>query len=293
MTNKSARTPAQDAHHLDQLSFFPETVMQQAPPPPAPATTSYQKGRLYRVAVADLLPDPSQPRKHFDKESLDELAISIARHGLLQPVIFRQEPDGSIFTVAGGRRLAAARQAGLKTIPAICSDGQAAEIALVENLIRQDLGCIEEAEAVERLKSSHDYTLADLSAILGKSVSTLSEIISLTRLPLEIRDECRPRRDLARSILVEIAKLSTTEEMLALYRRYNREGLSRAALRSRTSAKQAVSPGYHRLCRSFSKKITAIDVTALQGKERVKVKTELEGLREIIDRHLAELVDER
>jgi len=288
MTNR--RTPSQDAHHLDQLSFFPEAVEQQAPPP-APAAPSYQKGRLYRIGIAELLPDPTQPRTYFDEEALDELAASISRHGLLQPVIFRQDADGQLFVVAGGRRLAAARRAGLKTIPAICSDGQAAEIALVENLIRQDLGCIEEAEAVERLKSSHAYTLADLSAILGKSVSTLSEIISLTRLPLEIRDECRPRRDMARSILVEIAKLSSPEEMLALYQRYCREGLSRAALRSRTAPKQIAQPGYHRLCRSFSKKITAIDVTALQGKERVKVKTELEGLKEIIDRHLAELVD--
>lgn len=291
MTNKSSRTPSQDAHHLDQLSFFPETVVQQAPPPPAPAAPSYQKGRLYRVAVADLLPDPSQPRKHFDEEALDELAVSIARHGLLQPVIFRQEPDGSIFTVAGGRRLAAARQAGLKTIPAICSDGQAAEIALVENLIRQDLGCIEEAEAVERLKSSHDYTLADLSAILGKSVSTLSEIISLTRLPLEIRDECRTRRDMARSILVEIAKCPSDEEMIALYQRYCQKGLSRHALRSRNTEKQAPQQHYHRLCRSFSRKITTIDVKALAGKERQKVRSELEGLKEIIDRHLSELVN--
>ena len=272
-------------HNLDQLSFFGD----EPPPPehPITQTATFQKGRIYRLNADELLPDPAQPRQYFDEEALNELADSINRHGILQPIIFRQTSDGRLFVVAGGRRLAAARKAGLKNIPSVYTDGKPAEIALVENLVRQDLTCIEEAEAIEHLKSAHGYTLKELSAFLGKSVSSLSEIISLTRLPLAIREECRNDMNIARSILVEIAKLSSTEEMLLLYRRYRNQGLSRTNLRicSKTSTPQ--KPGYTRMFRTFSRRITAIDVSTLANNDRAKVRRELESLREVIEKHLS------
>ncbi len=278
---------------LDQLSFFSEDI---SPPavitPPSPGNSiNYQKGRLYRLNTDELFPDSAQPRQHFDDESLQILAASITLHGILQPVIFKKESDGRLQIMAGGRRLAAARLAGLSTIPAICSDGDAAEIALVENLVRQDLTSVEEAESIERLKERHGYTLAKLAAILGKSTSTLSEIISLTRLPELIRDECRGDCNIARSILVEIAKLPTEEEMLSLYNRYRRDGLSRATLRNRESGDNKQRKGFTRLFRSFSRQLTAIDMTGLAEWERSKVRKELEGLRGIIDERLANLND--
>ncbi len=276
---------------LDQLSFFsePPSPTPDIPLIPSGNATKYQKGRLYRLDADELFPDNAQPRQYFDEESLQELAASILVHGILQPVIFKRESDGRLQIMAGGRRLAAARLAGLKTIPAICSDGDAAEIALVENLVRKDLTSIEEAEAIERLKDRHGYTLAKLSEILGKSVSTLSEIISLTRLPELIRAECRGDSSIARSILVEIAKCPSEEEMLSLYIRYRRDGLSRAILRKKDPGENQQRKGFTRLFRSFSRQLTAIDMTGLAERERSKVRKELEGLRGIIDERLANL----
>jgi len=278
---------------LDQLSFFSEEISPTTviPSPPPGSSINYQKGRLYRLDTDELFPDSAQPRQHFDEESLRELAASIIQHGILQPVIFKRESDGRLQIMAGGRRLAAARMAGLKTIPAVCSDGDAAEIALVENLVRQDLTSIEEAEAIERLKERHGYTLSKLAVILGKSASTLSEIISLTRLPDTIRDECRGDCGIARSILVEIAKLPSEEEMLSVYTRYRRDGLSRATLRKRETGENKERKGFTRFFRSFSRQLTAIDMTGLAERERSKVRKELEGLRGIIDERLANLHD--
>jgi ParB family chromosome partitioning protein len=249
----------------------------------------FQKGRLYRLDVADLLPDPSQPRQTIDDERLEDLSLSIRKHGVLEPVLFRQAETGQLFVVAGSRRLEATRRARLTKIPAILAEGDAAEIALVENLVRQDLTSIEEAEAIEALKFRHNYTLAELSSILGKSVPTISEITSLTRLPLSIRDECRSDHNIARSILVEIVKLDSEQDMLAIYARYKSEGLSRSALRKRESSASKKSPGYTRLFRSFSKQVSRIDVSTLADKERIKVKKELESLKRIIEENLAKL----
>jgi ParB family chromosome partitioning protein len=110
-------------------------------------TTSYKKGKLYDINLSDLQPDPNQPRKSIDAQGLEDMTASVGKLGVIQPIIFRTAADGSLITVAGERRVAAARNAGLATIPAIyIADGNYAEVALVENLLRQDLTSIEEAE---------------------------------------------------------------------------------------------------------------------------------------------------
>ncbi|GAM11545.1 putative chromosome-partitioning protein ParB [Geobacter sp. OR-1] len=287
MAKKSKLDELEDSL-FNQLSFF-EPEQKAAPDLPKPKSMpSYQKGRLYRLEVAELLPDPSQPRKALDEEGLEELAGSISRHGLLEPVLFRQSEHGQLFVIAGSRRLAAARRAEIKQIPGLLADGDATEIALVENLVRQDLTSIEEAEAVERLKSRHSYTLAELAGIIGKSVPTISEIISLTRLPVTIRDDCRGDRRIARSILVEIAKLSSDAEMQAMYDRFRRDGLSRSAIRSKEGGKKE-RKSYIRLFRSYCSKITAIDPSTMNDKERKKIRNELEALRRSIDDRLEKL----
>jgi ParB family chromosome partitioning protein len=185
--------------------------------------------------------------------------------------------------------LEATRRARLTKIPAILAEGDAAEVALVENLIRQDLTCVEEAEAIEALKSRHNYTLAELSSILGKSVPTMSEIISLTRLPVSLRERCRGDHEIARSILVELAKLPDEQSMLVMFERYKNDGLTRTALR-KVTAPAAKKPGsYTRLFRSFSRQVGKINISALQDTEKVKVKKELESLKKIIDDNLAKL----
>lgn len=286
MRTKLTSTRHSSPQENDQLSFFSDTAANSAQ---NKSTPGYQNGKVYRLQTADLRPDPAQPRLHIDQTSLDELAGSISRHGILQPVLFRQTSDGQLYVIAGTRRLAAAKQAGVRTIPALCSGGDPAEISLVENLIRQDLTAIEEAEAIERFKTCHEHSLNELSGLLGKSPSSLSEIISLTRLPTEIREECRGDHGIARSILVEIAKLETSDEMIALYRRYRLKGLSRTDLRNKGTGSARRKTGFTRLFRSVSKQISAIDISELADTERKKVRSELQNLRKIIDDRLTTL----
>jgi ParB family chromosome partitioning protein len=117
--------------------------------------------------------------------------------------------SGLNYVVAGERRCATARQASLVSIPGIFIDSQNhTEIALVENLLRQDLTAVEEAEALSRLQEDHQYQQDDLVRIFGKSKATISETLSLNKLPQEIRDECRTDPSVPKRTLIEIARLS-------------------------------------------------------------------------------------
>lgn len=135
----------------------------------ADTTAKYEKGKLYDLPINDLKPDPNQPRKSIDPQGQEEMNASVKTYGIIQPILFRQgvmvslsNQDQSnqpvLFIVAGERRFKAAQQGGLATVPGICVEGNASEIALVENLLRQDLTAIEEAEALQRLKEEQQYT---------------------------------------------------------------------------------------------------------------------------------------
>jgi ParB family chromosome partitioning protein len=186
---------------------------------------NYQDGSFYHVDISLILPSPDQPRKFFDKESLNELAVSIRQKGVLQPVIIRKDDKGNIFLVAGERRLKAAKIAGLDKIPAIITKGNPAEIALIENLQREDLKPIEEAEALNRMIVEYGYTQDKLAQVLGKAKSTVSEIMSLSRLPNAIKNEVRRAELFPRRLLVEIAKQNTEEKMTALFARIKENNL--------------------------------------------------------------------
>ena len=122
------------------------------------ATAAYKKGKLYDLPIIDLNQDPNQPRKSMDPQALEELTASIKTHGIIQPLLFRVDSDSSnLIIVAGERRYKAAQQAGLLTLPGICVEGNPSEIALVENLLRQDLTAIEEAEGLQSLMSEQKY----------------------------------------------------------------------------------------------------------------------------------------
>ena len=115
---------------------------------------------LSELKINEIVPNTSQPRKNFDQDKLKGLAESIQKHGVVQPIIVKKEPDGYSI-IAGERRWRAARMAGLKTIPAIVKDMSSLEImetALVENLQREDLNPIEEAEAYQKLIDEHGLT---------------------------------------------------------------------------------------------------------------------------------------
>jgi ParB family transcriptional regulator, chromosome partitioning protein len=180
----------------------------------------YEKGKLYQISLNNILTDPNQPRKVMEAQNLDELAASIEKHGILEPILFRQQEDGNLIVVAGERRIAAARKAGLRFVPALYVDGNCSEIALVENLLRQDLTAVEEAEALQRLMEQQKYTHEQLSNVIGKARTTISDILLINRLPQEIRDDCRGNRLISKKILIEIARKKQERAMVTAYNNY-------------------------------------------------------------------------
>ncbi|HAJ25908.1 MAG TPA: hypothetical protein DCG53_01445 [Syntrophus sp. (in: bacteria)] len=118
---------------------------------------TYVRNQLYSIPLADLQPDPSQPRKYFDPVTLEELTASVARNSVMTPIFFRIQ-DGVKVIVAGERRCAAAKNAGIASVPAIYVDTpNYTEISLIENMVRSDLNPVEEAEALDRLMKDHEY----------------------------------------------------------------------------------------------------------------------------------------
>lgn len=142
------------------------------------------------IAVADIHPNPAQPRRHFSDESLQELAASLKRHGLIQPILVRPH-GGGYQIVAGERRWRAAQRAQLHQVKAIVrelSDEETLEIALIENIQRQDLNPIEEAEAYRKLCDDFGHSQSELAAIVEKSRSHVANMMRLLELPTLVRE---------------------------------------------------------------------------------------------------------
>lgn len=211
---KEARTP-----RPDPAAGVPD-VTGDAGPAVENKARGFEPGRLYRLPPDRLRPDPDQPRRFFDPQAQAELTASVKSHGVLQPVLFRVGPDGEPVLVAGERRHQAARAAGLTEVPALCTAGDAAEISLVENLLREDLTPLEEAEALGRLASAHHYTQERLSSVIGKAQSTLSEILSLNRLPDDVKARCRTDPSIPRRVLVDVARKRQARGMSRAFRTY-------------------------------------------------------------------------
>ena len=174
--------------------------------------------RLIEVDLNRVHPNPDQPRRHFDEQSLQELANSIARHGLKQPVLVQDIGDGDYQLIAGERRLRACALAGRETIFAIVSDGDPDELALIENIQRVDLDALELARAFARLIERHDYTHEALGQVIGRSQAEVTRTLSLLRLPADIVAEFETRhRSVPKSILTEIAAVDDPEAQRRLW----------------------------------------------------------------------------
>ncbi len=253
-------------------------------PPEAP---TFIKGQIHFVNIDSLHPDPNQPRKHFDRGALEELTNSIRRQGVLQPVIFRLSKEGELILVAGQRRLIAARNAGLEQIPAIFTEGNPAEIALVENLLRENLTAIEVAEALDSLMKEHKYNQEQLAETLGKGRSTISEMLSLTKLPQRIRNECRVDPKCPKRVLVEIAKKKQQRAMETLYEKFKTRGLTSDEVRrlSRKKSRESVRITFE-LIISLSKRLASLDPANLTETDRENLITELGNLRQRVGEKL-------
>ena len=159
-------------------------------PADAAAVVAGDQPRLEDVPVGSIVPNPNQPRVHFDEESLAELSASIREIGVLQPILVRQVGDGNFELIAGERRWRAARRAGLAVVPAIIrqtDDLGSVEKALVENLHRQDLTPLEEAAAYQQLIEDFSLTHEQVASRVGKSRSAVTNTLRLLSLPPSIQ----------------------------------------------------------------------------------------------------------
>jgi len=153
-------------------------------------TTEAEPEQLLEIDVDRILPNAQQPRRSFDEDSLNELADSIRVHGVIQPILVQVLPDNFYQLIAGERRWRAAQRAGLVRVPAVVREiasDSALEIALIENLQRQDLNPMEEAQAYEKLIAEFGLTQEEVARRVGKSRATIANMLRLLRLPLEVQ----------------------------------------------------------------------------------------------------------
>ncbi|MBS7347829.1 MAG: ParB/RepB/Spo0J family partition protein [Muribaculaceae bacterium] len=183
---------------------------------------------ISEIDIARIVPNPDQPRRTFSEESLNELATSIRELGIVQPLTLRLTDSGNYQIIAGERRWRAAARAGLTTVPAYIrtvSDSEMTEMALIENIQREDLNSIEVALGFKKLIDTYSLTQERLSERLGKNRATIANHLRLLKLPAEIQLGLRDRLiDMghARAILA----VTEPKEQLRLYKKILKEGLS-------------------------------------------------------------------
>jgi ParB family chromosome partitioning protein len=242
--------------------------------------------------------NPDQPRKHFEEARLEELAASIRQHGIIEPILVRRE-GGSYRILAGERRWRAAQRAGLKEIPAIlreASDREAFELALVENLQREDLNAIEEAEAYEILVTDHSLTQEEIATRVGKERSSVANALRLLKLPEAVRDAVRDGQlDMghARALLgldgeeaIRKAAERTIREGLsvrateALVRALTPRGGGRPALGAKGADSPAIKALTQRLQRRLGTRCRVVPRSASAGKLEIEYSSldELDGI---------------
>ena len=194
------------------------------------------KEAIVKVPLNELHANPYQPRKTFDEEALQELAASIKEHGVFQPIIVKKGIKGYEI-IAGERRVKAATIAGLTEIPAIIrdfNDQEMMEIALLENLQREDLNAIEEANAYRKLQENLNITQESLAKRLGKSRSHITNMLGLLTLPLDIQKQIEEKK-ISMAHARVLSKLEDREQQISLANRIINEKISVHELEELTS----------------------------------------------------------
>lgn len=174
-----------------------------------------EAGHFQEISLDAILTNPNQPRKSFESNSLNELAASMRQSGILQPVVVR--PYGAGYQlVVGERRWRAAKLAGFKTIPAVIrevTDAECLELALIENLLREDLNPMEEAEAYQRLLAEFQWTQEELAQRVGKDRTSVANCLRLLKLPQIIQDDLRAGRLTMGHARALLSLISTSEQL--------------------------------------------------------------------------------
>ncbi len=165
-----------------------DALLPSAPRPNSGAGAESKNAFL--CPLEKLVPQKGQPRQHFDAQALDDLAASIREHGVLEPIVVRRAPNDRFEIIAGERRWRASQKAGLREVFVVVKDvspAAAFELALIENVQREDLNAIELAEALDRLIKEHGYSQQTLGERLGKDRTTISNALRLLKLPARVR----------------------------------------------------------------------------------------------------------
>ena len=236
---------------------------QAVPATPAGESAPSRPGGVREIEIGRIRPNPEQPRVQFTEEAIDELADSIAERGVLQPILLRPHGDGGFEIVAGERRWRAAQRARLHTIPAIVreiDDSTAAEITLIENIQREDLNAIEEAEGYRQLIQRHGHTQENVAKLVHKSRSHVANLLRLLDLPDFVRQSLL-RGDIS---MGHARAVATSRDPEALAREVIAKGLS---VRQTEERARFVRPGAgHDIARPSARNARPVDadVTALE-----------------------------
>jgi ParB/RepB/Spo0J family partition protein len=223
------RSQAAERLATERTEYTPVLIDLLSPDEPGTVT------EVHRIDIERISSNPHQPRQTFDADALQDLAASIREHGILQPVLVRPRADGHFQLIAGERRWRAARIAGLREIPAIVEqfdDEAALEIAIIENLQREDISPLEEAEMFERMTTLHGYSLRKLAQKLGKDKGYIENRLRLADAPPEVRDLVSARSDTL-SAAYELMKVSDPRTRRRLAGQVATGELSLAKLRQR------------------------------------------------------------
>ena len=198
-------------------------------------------GGIRNLPLERIVPNPEQPRVTFIQETIDELAASIREHGVLQPVLVRPLGPGRFQLVAGERRWRASQRAGLTTIPAMIEeidDETALEIAIIENLQREDLSPLDEATMYDKMIREHGYSIRKLAEKLGKDKGYLENRLRLADAPPEVRELVSLRKDTL-SHAYELLKIADPKKRRRLAEQVARGELSLVKLRERVEGRRA------------------------------------------------------
>ncbi len=180
----------------------------------------YVKGRLYKIKLADLHPDPNQARSFMEPNALNDLAASIAKLGVLVPIQFRQDELSALIIVSGHRRVKASEKVGLTEIYGTFTNGDTRLQGFVDNLQREGLAPVDEAEQMDAVMKEYAFNQYQLADALGKAQSSVSETMSLNKLPEDIRNAARTNANIPKSILLATAKLKTEPAMRRKFQIY-------------------------------------------------------------------------
>jgi len=256
---------------------------------PIAAIAKDQEGQTVALSVDAIRPDPNQARKVFSEESIASLAVSIKEKGLFQPVSVRPDPDNEdrYILVMGERRWRAHKHAGLATIRAfvipVDDPNEAFELALIENVQREDLNPLEEAAGIAELMKRKKYRQREAAKVVGRSESQVSRLLKLNTLPEEIREKLVTSQ-LSQDQLFRVAEQETPEAMLKLHDRIVKLGLS--VRETRQVAKGQKTDQEHPLVAKvgrFERFLTRTDVSEvdqLEKEEKQALSAHLEALTE-------------